>query len=79
MCLCETFKILVNPVCVITVDIISTGCLISCGLYQEKVQLGRICCRPIQYSGSGFDFQAGPTQYDSQAAFDIPAGIKFPF
>ncbi|XP_062156083.1 protein SAWADEE HOMEODOMAIN HOMOLOG 1 [Alnus glutinosa] len=46
---------------------------------EEKVQLGRICCRPIQYSGSGFDFQAGPTQYDSQAAFDIPAGIKFPF
>lgn len=46
---------------------------------EEKVQLGRICCRPTQYSGSGFDIQAEHTQYDSQTAFDIPAGVKFPF
>ncbi|XP_059457315.1 protein SAWADEE HOMEODOMAIN HOMOLOG 1 [Corylus avellana] len=45
----------------------------------EKVQLGWICGRPTQCSASGFGFQAEPTQYDSQSAFDIPEGVKFPF
>lgn len=48
-------------------------------LYQEKVQLGRICCRPKRYAGSPVDTQAEPTQYQSRSTFDILAGVKFPF
>ncbi|XP_050270829.1 protein SAWADEE HOMEODOMAIN HOMOLOG 1-like isoform X1 [Quercus robur] len=46
---------------------------------EEKVDLGRICCRPKHYSQSALDIEVGPTQHYSQPTFDIQEGVRFPF
>ncbi|KAL4653147.1 hypothetical protein ACB092_01G281800 [Castanea dentata] len=46
---------------------------------EEKVDLGRICCRPKYYSRSPLGIEVGPTQHYSQPTFDIQEGVKFPF